>query len=71
MSPKLEELIQLYGKLHESPVNERDVYFNHLKDLCESEARAVGVTWRDMFGYTKRKYFDQLRADEKRHGRKL
>lgn len=70
MAPRLEELIQLYGKLHESPANERDLLFDRLKAQCELEAAAAGVTWRDVFGHTKQKYFEQIRSDAKRQGRK-
>lgn len=69
MSPKLEELIQLYGQLHESPANEREVYFTRLKNACEREAATCKATWRDVFGFAKRKYFEQLRSGDKRQGR--
>lgn len=69
MSPGLEELIRLYGALHESPANERDVHFNRLRDACEREGAKAGVAWREVFGFAKRKYFEQLRSDDKRQGR--
>lgn len=70
MSPRLEELIGLYGKLHESPANERDTHFNRLQAACEQEAALANVAWREVFGFVKTKYFEQLRSDDKRQGRK-
>lgn len=69
MSPKLDELIQLYGKLHESPANERDVHFERLRAACEREGQVAGIAWRAVFGFAKHKFFEQLRSDDKRQGR--
>ena len=69
MSPKLEEPVQLYGRLHESPANQRDVHFDWLKQFCEKEAAATGLARREVFGFGQRKFFERLQTEAKRVGR--